>query len=72
MPENYYLDNDYLDEQMPEPDEHQALLLQVANSLGVFAGADFETAFENACYMCDADPDEFDEWDLQNLRDMYK
>ena len=36
---------------MPELDEQQEKLLQVSNCMGCFAGADFETALENACYM---------------------
>ena len=55
----------------PEIDEDQLKLMQIANAMGCFAGADFETALENACYMCDVDPEDLDEWDLQALQDSY-
>ena len=63
--DEYYMDD------MHELDEQQEKLLQVSNCMGCFAGADFETAFQNACYMCDVDPEEFDEWDLQELEESY-
>lgn len=68
--ESYYMTG--LEPGMPELDEQQEKLLQVSNCMGCFEGADFETALENACYMCDVDPDELDEWDLQMLQDSYR
>lgn len=72
MIDNLYFDEEYIEEQMEEPDEHQLRLMQISNCLSCFAGADFETALENACYMCGVDVEEFDEWDLQDLEDAYK
>jgi len=54
----------------PELDEHEEKFLRVANCLGLYVCGDFEVTLQNACYMCDVDPDEFDEYDLAELRAM--
>ena len=53
-----------------EPDEHEEKLMRVANCLGLFPCDDFEITLENACYMCNVDPAEFDEEDRAQLEEM--
>ena len=53
-----------------EPDEHEEKMMRVANCLGLFPCEDFAVTLQNACYMCNVNPDEFDEDDVAELRTM--
>ena len=64
-----FLEDQYMNAQMDDTmDEHEERMLKVSSALGLFPTDDFDTAFHNACYRCNIDPEVFDEWDMDILR----